>query len=65
MEFGRTMLQMVCQRVAPTFQQASRNCRGTAASASLVEAMMTGSVITARVSAAAMMDFFPSLKFAK
>jgi hypothetical protein len=34
---------MVCQRVAPTFQQASRKLRGTLASASRVLAMMTGS----------------------
>jgi hypothetical protein len=43
-EFGSTMRRMVCQRVAPTFQQASRKLSGTAASASLVLAMMTGRV---------------------
>ena len=48
---------MVCHRVAPTFQQASRNERGTAASASRVLAMITGSVITASVSEAARIDW--------
>ena len=54
--FGSTTPRMVCQRVAPTFQQASRNDRGTAASASRVLAMITGSVITASVSDAARID---------
>ena len=54
-EFGSTMRQMVCHFVAPTFQHASRNCRGTAASASFVEAMMTGMVMIASVSEAARM----------
>ena len=42
MELGSTTARMVCQRVAPTFQQASRKLRGTLASASRVLAMMTG-----------------------
>ena len=44
-ELGSTTARMVCQRVAPTFQQASRNAMGTEASASRVLAMMTGSVM--------------------
>ena len=56
MELGSTMPLMVCQRVAPTFQQASRNDIGTAASASLVLAMITGRVMMARVSEAARID---------
>src|SRR5688500_17445857 len=56
MELGRTMDLMVCQRVAPTFQQASRKVTGTDASASLVEAMMTGNVMTAKVREAAIME---------
>ena len=52
-ELGRTMVRMVCQRVAPMFQHASRNDIGTAASASRVLVMMTGSVITASVQEAA------------
>ena len=52
-ELGRTMVRMVCQRVAPRFQQASRNDIGTAARASRVLVMITGSVITARVQEAA------------
>ncbi len=55
-EFGRTMWRMVCQRVAPTFQHASRNDLGTAASASLVLVMMTGSDMIASVSEAARID---------
>ena len=57
MALGRTTTRMVCQRVAPTFQQASRKDRGTAANASLVLAMITGSVITASVSEAARIDW--------
>src|SRR5437762_1234833 len=53
MEFGSTIVRIVCQRLAPMFQQASRNDRGTAASASRVLVMMTGSVITASVQDAA------------
>src|SRR2546426_10194561 len=52
-EFGSTMVRIVCQRLAPMFQQASRNDRGTAESASRVLVMMTGSVITASVDDAA------------
>ena len=51
-EFGRTTARMVCQRVAPTFQQASRKAMGTEARASRVLAMITGRVMIARVSAA-------------
>ena len=53
---GRTTALMVCQRVAPTFQQASRKLRGTLASASRVLAMITGSVMIASVSEAEMID---------
>ncbi len=56
-ELGRTIVRMVCQRVAPTFQQASRNAIGTEASASLVLAMMTGRVMIARVSEADRIEF--------
>ena len=52
MEFGRTTARIVCQRVAPTFQHASRKAVGTEASASRVDAMMTGSVMIASVSEA-------------
>ena len=52
---GSTMRRMVCQRVAPMFQQASRKARGTACSDSRVDTMTTGSVITARVRLAARM----------
>src|SRR6185503_19204802 len=55
-ELGKTMDLMVCQRVAPTFQHASRKLTGTEASASLVEAMMTGSVMMASVSEAAIIE---------
>src|SRR5215510_1292934 len=55
-EFGSTMRRMVCQREAPTFQQASRNALGTAESDSLVLAMMTGNVMMASVSEAAMIE---------
>src|SRR5947209_4707690 len=34
------MLRIVCQRLAPTFQHASRKARGTEANASLVLAMI-------------------------
>ena len=53
MELGSTMVRIVCQRVAPRFQQASRNDIGTAASASRVLVMITGRVITASVQQAA------------
>jgi hypothetical protein len=40
----------------PTFQQASRNDTGTAASASRVLAMITGNVMIARVNDAEMIE---------
>ncbi len=52
-ELGSTMVRIVCQRVAPMFQQASRNAIGTEASASRVLVMITGRVITASVQEAA------------
>ncbi len=52
-EFGSTIVRMVCQREAPRFQQASRKAIGTAARASRVLVMITGSVITASVQEAA------------
>jgi hypothetical protein len=55
-ELGSTTFQIVCQRLAPTFQQASRKDIGTAARASLMLAMITGRVMMARVSEAARMD---------
>src|SRR3954466_4207058 len=55
-ELGKTMVRIVCHRDAPRFQQASRNDIGTLASASRVEVMITGSVITATVHAAAISD---------
>src|SRR5687767_2702963 len=55
-EFGRTTALIVCQRVAPTFQHASRNVIGTDARASRVLAIITGRVITAKVSEAAITD---------
>ncbi len=51
-ELGSTTARIVCQRVAPTFQQASRNAIGTEASASRVLAMITGRVMIASVSEA-------------
>ena len=51
--FGSTIVRIVCQRLAPMFQQASRKDCGTAASASRVLAMMTGRVMIARVQDAA------------
>ena len=56
MELGSTTALMVCQRVAPTFQQASRKLRGTLARASRVLAMMTGNVMMASVSEAEIME---------
>jgi hypothetical protein len=47
---------MVCQRLAPRFQQTSRNADGTAPSASLVLVMITGSVMIASVQEAATTD---------
>jgi len=47
---------MVCQRLAPTFQQASRNDCGTELSASRVLVMTTGMVMIARVRAAEIME---------
>ena len=55
-EFGKTILRIVCHFVAPTFQQASRKDMGTADKASLVLAMITGSVMIASVKDAAKMD---------
>jgi hypothetical protein len=60
-EFGSTTLRMVCQRVAPMFQQASRNASGTDCSDSRVATMTTGMVITASVMLAARM-LVPNLK---
>jgi hypothetical protein len=54
-EFGRTTRRIVCQRVAPMFQQASRKACGTACSDSRVATMTTGMVITASVRLAARM----------
>ena len=54
--FGRTMCQMVCQRVAPRFQLATRKLYGTAWSAAFVDVMITGSVMTPSVSPPARMD---------
>ncbi len=47
------MVRMVCQRVAPMFQQASRKAMGTEPSASRVLVMITGRVITPSVQEAA------------
>ena len=55
-EFGSTMCQMVCQRVAPMFQLASRKALGTACSDSRVATMTTGRVMTASVQLAARID---------
>ena len=55
-ELGSTTARIVCQRVAPTFQQASRNAMRHAASASRVLAMITGSVMIASVSEAARIE---------
>jgi len=55
-ELGRTTLRIVCQRVAPMFQHASRNACGTAWSDSRVATITTGSVMTARVRLAARID---------
>src|SRR5207253_6350373 len=55
-ELGSTIVRIVCQRDAPRFQQASRNDIGTLDNASRVEVMITGSVITATVEAAASSD---------
>ena len=54
-EFGSTTFRIVCQRVAPMFQQASRNACGTACSDSRVETITTGRVMIARVRLAARM----------
>ena len=50
------MVRIVCQRVAPMFQQASRKDIGTEPRASRVLVMITGRVITARVQEAASID---------
>src|SRR5262245_1778705 len=55
-EFGKTTWRIVCQRVAPTFQHASRNERGTAARASFALALITGSVMLASVNDAARIE---------
>ena len=55
-ELGRTMVRIVCQRLAPMFQQASRNACGTAASASRVLVMITGNVMMASVQEAAITE---------
>ncbi len=52
---GSTTRRMVCHRVAPMFQQASRKARGTAWSDSRVATMTTGRVMMARVRDAARM----------
>ena len=54
-EFGSTTRQMVCHRVAPMFQHASRKACGTAWSDSRVATMTTGRVMMARVRLAARM----------
>ena len=53
--FGSTTRRMVCQRVAPMFQQASRKAKGTACRDSRVATMTTGRVMMARVMLAARM----------
>ena len=60
-EFGRTTLQMVCHRVAPIFQQASRKAWGTACKDSLVATITTGKVIMPNVALAAKI-LVPKLK---
>ena len=55
-ELGKTIVRMVCHRLAPKFQHASRNDIGTDPSASFVLAMITGNVITASVHEAASSD---------
>ena len=52
---------MVCQRVAPIFQHASRKDRGTACRDSREATMTTGNVMMARVKLAARM-LVPNLK---
>ena len=52
-ELGSTIVRIVCQRLAPMFQQASRKVMGTLASASCVLVMITGSVMMASVHDAA------------
>ena len=46
---SRTIRRMVCQRVTPMFQQATRNASGTACSDSLAATMTTGRVMIATV----------------
>ena len=55
-ELGSTTFRMVCQRVAPRFQHASRKARGTAFNDSRVEVIMTGMVMIASVSDAEMIE---------
>ena len=61
MAFGSTTARMVCQRVAPMLQHASRNAWGTAARLSRVDTITTGRVMIARVRLAARM-LVPKLK---
>ena len=53
--WGRTILRMVCQRVAPSEMLTTRNDCGTARRASSAVLMMTGRVMMDRVSEAARM----------
>ena len=55
-ELGRTIRRIVCHRVAPRFQHASLKDIGTAFSASVVLAIITGSVMIASVNDAASID---------
>src|SRR6476659_3511948 len=55
-ELGSTIVRIVCQRLAPMFQQASRKAMGTLARASFVLLMITGNVMTASVHDAASTD---------
>ena len=55
-ELGSTIVRIVCQRLAPMFQQASRNVIGTLARASFVLLMITGRVMIASVHEAASTD---------
>jgi hypothetical protein len=55
-EFGRTIVLIVCHLLAPTFQQAVLNDLGTEARASVVDTMITGRVIIASVNEADIID---------
>ena len=61
MALGSTMRRIVCQRVAPRLQQASRNAWGTDCNDSLVATITTGRAIIARVKLAARI-LVPNLK---